>query len=364
MTMDRYYAQGTVGLDGHIYMIGGYTSQNGGNDGTMETYGPNFSVQPTSGVPGDTITFSGSNFAANSTVSIYWGTVATGTLLFTEAADGSGNVGQTTFEVPADATLGASYLVTAVDNQSQYPVNVGFVVGEPTPTPSPTATPMPPLASSPPYWVTGISMRGTRNEGTAAVGGDGRIYVMGGCTTVGCYSSSVQAFDPATDTWASATAMPWTDMNLAATTGLDGRIYVVGGCDPWYQCPMGTAGVYDPSTNTWTALPSMPNPRQYLAATTGLDGRIYAIGGSTCGENTSCFTGDMDVLRPEHERVEHRPRPCPRHATCWARPRDPTDVSTPSVGAVTSVPTTRRRSTTRARTHGRRCCRCRRRDRS
>ena len=111
MTMDRYYAQGAVGLDGHIYMIGGYTSQNGGNDGTMEAYGPNFSVAPTSGMPGDSITFSGSNFAANSTVSVYWGTVATGTELFTASADGSGNVGQTTFQVPAGADEGA-YQIT------------------------------------------------------------------------------------------------------------------------------------------------------------------------------------------------------------------------------------------------------------
>ena len=254
MTMARYYQAAAVGPDGRIYVVGGYTSQNGSNDGTVEGYGPSIGISPQSGPPGAGITLSGTNFGANATVSVYWGSI-TGTLLFTATTDGSGNMGSRAFQVPGDASPGANR-VFAEDDQSLYPVSVPIVVGQPTPAPTPTNTPIAPLASEPPYWLTGLQMRGTVHEGAAAVGGDGRIYVMGGCTTVGCYSSSVQAFDPAANTWASVTAMPWTTDDLAAATGLDGRIYVMGGCDPWAGCPLGQAAVYDPSTNTWTALPT------------------------------------------------------------------------------------------------------------
>jgi N-acetylneuraminic acid mutarotase len=118
-------AAASIGPDGRIFVVGGET--NSVATGSVEAYGPVSALTPNSGAPGTTITVSGSNFAASTTVQVYWGDAVTGTLVATSTTDGSGNLASTTFQVPAGATSGAAK-VTVVDFGSIYAVTPAFSV--------------------------------------------------------------------------------------------------------------------------------------------------------------------------------------------------------------------------------------------
>ncbi|MBV9281160.1 MAG: hypothetical protein JOZ41_13850 [Chloroflexi bacterium] len=143
----------------------------------------------------------------------------------------------------------------------------------------------------------------------AAVGPDGRIYVLGGAggimsgtplTVVDAYTV-VPAGQPLptprpgpTPLSRQLAPMPTGRQNLALAAGGDGKIYALGG-----ESVIGpqsgpvpdrkilrTVEAYDPKTGAWAREPDLPVPRTGLAATTGLDGRIYVLGG-TAGEGTA-----------------------------------------------------------------------------
>jgi hypothetical protein len=115
------------GADGRIYALGGI-APNGAALQTVEAYGPTFTLSPTSGAAGATVTVNGSNFGPSAAVTVYWGTVATGTQVGTGASDASGTITPAiTFTVPGGTTSG-TYPVTVVDNKSNFAVNALFVV--------------------------------------------------------------------------------------------------------------------------------------------------------------------------------------------------------------------------------------------
>ncbi len=114
---------------------------------------------------------------------------------------------------------------------------------------------------------------------------DGKIYALGGFPDERSWagSAAVEAFDPSTGTWVARASMPTPRGGLAAALGADGRIYVIGGANSnadgspiLYE----TVDVYDPAADTWSAAPSMSTSRYALTAIAAPDGRIYAIGGS------------------------------------------------------------------------------------
>jgi N-acetylneuraminic acid mutarotase len=103
---------------------------------------------------------------------------------------------------------------------------------------------------------------------------DGKIYVLGG------YGGArrVDEYDPSTDTWTTKSEMP-TRRHALSTSALDGKIYVIGGYDPGRGYDgVSTVEVYDPATDTWTTAPDMPT-RRFGPRTSVVDGKIYAIGG-------------------------------------------------------------------------------------
>jgi N-acetylneuraminic acid mutarotase len=130
-------------------------------------------------------------------------------------------------------------------------------------------------------WSTVASMPVTRAWLAAASGADGRVYAIGGYNggtgSGGTVLNSVDAFTPATGSWASVPPMLTAREALAATTGPDGLVYALGGDHG--PSPVDTVEAYDPRTKAWATLPPMLIPRTSLAAVTGSDGRIYALGG-------------------------------------------------------------------------------------
>jgi N-acetylneuraminic acid mutarotase len=101
----------------------------------------------------------------------------------------------------------------------------------------------------------------------------------------------VEAYDAGTNTWTTETPMPTPRTDLAVAVGSDGNIYAIGGFnsldgnnDP---IALSTVEAYDPTTNTWTSEPSMPVGRYFLAAA-AVGHTIYALAG--VDTSTNCYS--------------------------------------------------------------------------
>jgi N-acetylneuraminic acid mutarotase len=144
-----------------------------------------------------------------------------------------------------------------------------------SPSDAPIADPVTPAPdSSIPPWQTKTPIPTPRTN-AAAVAVDGNIYVIGGSTS----PKAVEQYNPATDTWVTKSPMPTARYSTAAAV-VDGKIYVIGGTANVSTMPitLTTVEQYDPATDTWTVKSPMPSRRWNTAATV-VDGKIYVIGG-------------------------------------------------------------------------------------
>jgi hypothetical protein len=91
---------------------------------------------------------------------------------------------------------------------------------------------------------------------------------------------SVEIFDPATDRWSQGARMPEGRHGMGAALGADGRIYVVGGAVS-YSSPRAEDDVfvYDLASDRWSRGPRLRTARYHHAVTVTPDGKIYAVGG-------------------------------------------------------------------------------------
>jgi len=90
--------------------------------------------------------------------------------------------------------------------------------------------------------------------------------------------STVEAYDPATDTWTQKADMP-TARGYLSTSVVNGKIYAIGGTPGSWGEMLSTVEEYDPVTDTWTTKDDMPTARCMLS-TSVVDWKIYAIGGN------------------------------------------------------------------------------------
>ncbi len=124
----------------------------------------------------------------------------------------------------------------------------------------------------------------------------GRVYAVGGRDRPAYDLPYVEAFDPATRTWTERAPLP-TGRSGCMAAVLDGRLYVFGG-EGNPDSPYGTfdqVEAYDPATNTWARLAPMPLPR-HAAGAVALGGRIFLPGGSL--RQGSGVTAIMDIFEP------------------------------------------------------------------
>ena len=116
--------------------------------------------------------------------------------------------------------------------------------------------------------------------------------------------STVEVYDSTTDSWKTKADMP-TRRFWPATAVVDGKIYVIGDMDipdDWAgkNPDFSTVEVYDPRTDTWERRTDMPTPRS-LANNAPVDnGKIYVIGGWQQGVRTFEESGVaiVDVYDP------------------------------------------------------------------
>jgi N-acetylneuraminic acid mutarotase len=110
---------------------------------------------------------------------------------------------------------------------------------------------------------------------------NGRIYAIGGSRVSHAGLPTVEEYDPSTDTWMKRTDMP-TEVEGVATSAVDGKIYAIGGggwLDRAHFMVLSSVQEYDPMTDTWAKKANMPTARGYLS-TSVVNGKIYAIGGA------------------------------------------------------------------------------------
>ncbi len=151
-------------------------------------------------------------------------------------------------------------------------------------------------------WTRKADLPTPRNALSTAVV-DGKVYAIGGWgldrpeggwealdpTAVAKDFSTVEVYDPETDTWATRADMP-TARSHMTVSALGGKIYAIGGGLP----PRSRGGVaylpllevYDTATNRWAPAADLPTPRSVLSSSV-IDGRVYVMGGSVSGPASS-----------------------------------------------------------------------------
>ncbi len=112
----------------------------------------------------------------------------------------------------------------------------------------------------------------------------GKIYAIGGAGPVYQALRTVEEYDPVTNTWTTKSEMPTARQGLS-TSVVNGKIYAIGGgagSSSSYTSvtTFSTVEEYDPTTDTWTRKADMHTSRGFHSANV-LDGKIYVIGGSS-----------------------------------------------------------------------------------
>ena len=130
-------------------------------------------------------------------------------------------------------------------------------------------------------WTVGPNAPRSHNAGLGAAL-NGKFYVTGG--NDGTAQPQVDVYDPATNSWTTVGSMP---VNLWSMAGdvINGKWYIVGGSDPTTNYK-NTVWIYDPVANTWTSGLAAPTARSGAIAAT-INGKLYLVGGSNAAGNLS-----------------------------------------------------------------------------
>ncbi len=128
---------------------------------------------------------------------------------------------------------------------------------------------------------------------------NGKIYAIGGLNGNDEPISTVEEYNPTTNTWANKRSMP-TPRSGFATAVYQNKIYVIGGSIG--NGYVGNNEVYDPQLNTWTTETSMPTPRADFGANVVNDA-IYLIGGKRYSSSAPFYTetGINEVYYPSND---------------------------------------------------------------
>ncbi len=124
-----------------------------------------------------------------------------------------------------------------------------------------------------------VSLSTGRAAMSSAVLGDGRVLLAGGCTSASCTGES-EIFTPTSTSLDPAGTMTSARGRAATVILADGRVMAIGGCTT-IGCTsvLSSAEIYDPVANTWTATGPMATARAGHFAARLSDGRVLVGGG-------------------------------------------------------------------------------------
>ncbi len=123
---------------------------------------------------------------------------------------------------------------------------------------------------------------------------DGRVLLIGGLLLPQGETgvNSVEIYDPASNTWGQAAPLAQARFKHTGTLLPDGRVLVTGGTRLWHAAGddpganLSSVEIYDPVTDTWSALPPLQQARADHTATLLPDGRVFVAGGFVTGYAT------------------------------------------------------------------------------
>src|SRR5205814_2136905 len=127
---------------------------------------------------------------------------------------------------------------------------------------------------------------------------DGTLYALGGFGAPGTgrgVGATVEAYDPAADKWTTKAPMPTARCRLAGGAG-NGVLYALGGFEAEGRAQGGalaTLDAYDPASDTWTTKMPMPAARWGLAVGV-VNGILDAVGGG----NPTGFVATVEAYDP------------------------------------------------------------------
>jgi len=139
-------------------------------------------------------------------------------------------------------------------------------------------------------WATLANMPAGRYASDGAVAINGKLYVPGGWdnTTTFLPHSNLFIYNPATNSWSSGASLPLLSAG-GVSAAIDGKLYVTTP-DDGYSGYYTFLNAYDPVSNTWSSLAAAPHP-QSGAVGGVIDGKLYVAGG-TDGSDSA---GYLDV---------------------------------------------------------------------
>ncbi|RZI95011.1 MAG: hypothetical protein EOP39_29955, partial [Rubrivivax sp.] len=153
-------------------------------------------------------------------------------------------------------------------------------------------------------WALGPSLPSGRFA-SAGAALNGKLYVLGGWNLSNAASASlasVSAFDTAGNAWAAEALMPMpTARNAAAAGVISAQIHVVGGRSPGIRSndhlSLATHEIYNPLTNSWQTAAAMPTARGGIAAAV-LNGKLYVFGGEATTASGSTVSNAVERYDP------------------------------------------------------------------
>lgn len=143
-------------------------------------------------------------------------------------------------------------------------------------------------------WTTKASMPTARCHLAVVADNNGLLYSIGGTDTTGSASyTNVEVYNPVTDTWTTKAPMP-TGRRTFDAGMVNGIIYAVGGTNfnnGTTNNALTTVEAFDPATDTWTTKASLPAGRNALSLG-AVNGILYAVGGAGNNNNSPLATNE------------------------------------------------------------------------
>ncbi|HEX6036317.1 MAG TPA: kelch repeat-containing protein, partial [Anaerolineales bacterium] len=108
---------------------------------------------------------------------------------------------------------------------------------------------------------------------------DGKIYALGGRRSGTGELTSVEVYDPESDSWTTAPSLQTARGGFAAVA-VDGKIYVLGGeVLTGEKQALTSVEIFDPEKDIWEPGPDLPLPLHGVPGVS-VDGVIYVLGGA------------------------------------------------------------------------------------
>lgn len=140
---------------------------------------------------------------------------------------------------------------------------------------------------------------------------DGKLYVFGGQETADAVTALKRCFVFENNAWRELAPMPGDGRMLAAAGVLKGKIYVAGGCSLHPDADgkaertyLASTLVYDPATDSWSSASDMPETIVGMATPLpAFNGKLYVVGGDPGNFYRATLAGNPPATHPGQNRA-------------------------------------------------------------